>query len=393
MSTTISAQDFLRSSIQTAHHFGFHSLDALKQHPACRDCTEKVQHKATAAEKRNDALYGLLTGGMSSYFDNRLHGLNGPAFFYTTQEVPRTGETAIAFHVFNVKKSIAEAMLVQMLRALLSDIGFNNHTVRVNSLGDTDSVTRYMRELTNYLRKRIDEMPAPARELMKENSLAALMHLIEKDHDLARRGPSPLEYLTDQSRKHFREIIEFLDLSGTPYEIDPRLLGHHECYSDTLFAFDVRDENDAPFETDPFYIRGGRFNTFVSRMSKAKTPAVGAVVVLRDKKAPVNFATPRNKHDSSVYLVQLGFGPKIKSLLLIDELRRAGIPVHQNIISDSLTEQLRLAEAKNARYAVIVGQKEYVEGNVILRDLHAQTQQNIPAGNIANILKRATAVA
>lgn len=393
MSTTISAQDFLRSSIQTAHHFGFQSLESLKQHPSCKECTEKVQHKASVAEKRNDALHGFLTGGMTTYFENKLHAINGPAFFYTTQEVPRTGETAISFHVFNVKKSIAEAMLIQMIRALLSEIGYTNHTVRVNSLGDTDSVTRYMRELTNYMRKRIDEMPAPARELMKENSLAALMHLIEKDHDLSRRGPSPLEYLTDQSRKHFREIIEFLDLSGTPYEIDPRLIGHHECYSDTLFAFDVRDEQDEPFATEPLYIRGGRFNTFVTRMSKQKTPAAGAVIVLRDKKAPVNFPTPRIKHDPSVYLVQLGFGPKIKSLLLLDELRRAGIPVHQNIISDSLTEQLRHAETKNARYAVIVGQKEYVEGNVILRDLRAQTQQNIPSGNLASILKRATTVA
>jgi histidyl-tRNA synthetase len=391
MAMNLSAQDFLRSAITTAHHFGFNSLDKLKQDPGCKNCTEKIVHKASAADKRNDALHGLLTAGMGTYFDNKLNGIAGPAFFYSTQEVPRSGETAITFQVFNVKKSIAEAILIQTIRALLTDVGYAHHSVRVNSLGDTDSVTRYVRELTNFLKKRMDDMPPPARELMKEHPLVALMHLIEKEHELARKSPSPLEYLTDQSRKHFREIVEFLDISGIPYEIDPKLIGHHECYSDALFAFDIKDEEDEPLEASPFYIRGGRYSTFVSRMSKSKIPAVGAVVVLRDKKAPVSFPVPRIKHDPSIYLVQLGFGPKIKSLLLIDELRRAGVPVYQNIISDSLSEQLRTAEAKNVRYAVIVGQKEYVEGNVILRDLHAQSQQNIPMTAIASHLRRATA--
>ena len=35
-------------------------------------------------------------------------------------------------------------------------MGYTEHTVRINSLGDTDSITRYSRELTNFLRKRLD---------------------------------------------------------------------------------------------------------------------------------------------------------------------------------------------------------------------------------------------
>lgn len=393
MSNNLTAQDFLRSAIGTAYHFGFNSLNKLKEHPDCKNCTEKVQHNASATDRRNDSLHGLLTSGMSTYFENKLHAINGPALFYTTQEVPRSGETAISFQIFNVKKSIAEAILIQTIHALLNEIGYENHSVRVNSLGDADSVSRYIRELTTFLRKRIDEMPAPARELMKEHSLFALMHLIEKDHDLARRSPSPLEYLTDQSRKHFREIVEYLDLSGTQYEIDPKLIGHHECYSDVLFAFNIirTPEDISASATDPLYIRGGRYNTFISRMSKQKTSAVGAVVVLRDKKAPVSFPVPRMKTNSSVYLVQLGFGPKIKSLLLIDELRRAGIRVSQNIISDSISEQLLQAESENMRFAIIVGQKEYVENSVIVRDLRAQSQQNIPISALIGHLRRVDA--
>jgi histidyl-tRNA synthetase len=392
MSITVSAQDFIKSTSQTAHHFGFSPLEKLKAHPSCKNCDAKVQHKASAQDRKNDALYGLLTSGMCSYFDFKLNAIEGPSLFYTTEQVPRTGDIAVTFHVLNVKKSIAEALLIQTIRSLLNDLGYREHIVRINSLGDTDSVTRYIRDLTNYLRKRLEDMPTTARELMKEHPLFALMHLIEKDHDLAKKSPSPLEYLTDTSRKHFREIVEFLDMSETPFEIDPRLVGHHECYSDALFAFDILNEERERLEESPLYIRGGRYSTFVSKMSKSKMPAVGAVLILKDKKIPQHVPTPRMKSMSNVYLVQLGFGPKIKSLLLIDELKQAGISVNQNIMSDSLGEQLRHAEAQNARYAVILGHKEFMDGNVILRDLQHQKQENIPVASIAAHLRRLTAV-
>ena len=388
MTPTVSAQDFIRSATHTAHHFGFSSLDKLREHPDCKNCAVKVQHKASAQDRKNDALYGMLTSGMCTYFDSKLNGIEGPSLFYTTEQVPRSGDLAVTFNVMNVKKSIAEAVLIQTIRSFLNDLGYVNHSVRINSLGDQDSSVRYLRDLANFLKKRLDEMPPQARELMKEHPMLALMHLIEKNHELAHKSPSPLEYLTDLSRKHFREIVEYLDMSNTPFEIDPKLVGHHECYSDALFAFDILNEQSEKMEQSPFYIRGGRYSTFVSKMTKTKTPAVGAVVVFKDKKAPAHIAMPRMKYAPNIYLVQLGFGPKVKSLLLIDELKRAGVCVHQNVISDSLGEQLRSAEAKNARYAVILGYKEYIDGNVILRDLKQQSQENIPVAGLTAHLKR-----
>ena len=378
----ISATDFLKKATNTAHHFGFSPVDRIKRDSRCKACPKRVDHKSSAVDRRTDALHGMLTSGMCSYFDHKLNGIEGPVLFYSTDQVPRSGEAAISLQVYNVEKSIAEALLIQTIRSLLADLGKTDYSVRVNSLGDQDSVARYVRELTNYLRKHIDTMPGAARELMKDHVFHALMHLIEKEHELAEKSPNPLEYLTDQSRKHFREIVEYLDMSEVPYEIDPLLIGHHQCYSDALFAFDVHEEES------PLLIRGGRYNSFVSRMSRTNTPAAGAVIVLRDKKAPARTPAPRAPKNPAAYIVQLGFGPKIKSLLLLNELRQAGIPVLQNIVSDSLSEQLRDAESQRTKYAIIIGQKEYIEGNVILRNLEARTQENIPTDRLIAHLKR-----
>ena len=351
-----------------------------------------MQSSDSAAERKKDDMHGMLTGGLNSYCDARLNAKEGPSLFYTTEKVPRTGDAAISLQVFGVDKSIAEAILIQSVRSLLNEIGYENHSVRVNSLGDSDSVTRYVRELTNYLRKRIDHMPASARELMKDHVLTALSHMIEKGDELGLKSPSPLEYLSDNSRKHFREIVEYLDMSETPYEIDPKLMGHHHCYTDALFAVDVFDEYGKILDPQPIYVRGGRYSEFISRNTKQKMSAAGAVVVLREKKAPAR--TPKSSHTvtPSVYVIQLGFGPKVRSLLMIDELRKAGIQVHQDLACDSLSTQLRDAEAKKVRHTIIIGQKEYVEGTVILRDMEARSQEHVPQNQIASRLRRSVLV-
>lgn len=388
----ITATEFLKKATNTAEYFGFKSVQALKKHPACKRCSKKLPHTASAADRKNDALHGMLTAGMNAFCESKFHEIEEPILFYTIEQVPRTNEAAISLQVYNVEKSIAEAILIHTTKALATDLGFENQSVRINSLGDRDSSMRYIRELTNYLKKRMEDMPDTARELMKEHTLTALAYLIEKEHDLAYKSPNPLEYLTDKSRKHFREIIEYLDLAETQYEIDPKLIGHHECYSDALFSVDILDGDGQREKDASLFIRGGRYNEFVYRNTQQQIPAAGAIVLLRGQKAPAR--TPRVKLAvPTVSVVQLGFGPKIKSLILVDELRKEGINVHQNLASDSLSEQLREAEAKKVTYTIIMGQKEFVDGEVILRNMNTRTQEQLSIDALLTKFRRSPLVA
>ena len=379
-----SPTEFLKVAHQTAEHFGFQTIDQLRKHPACKECAVSLPHTITATNKRTDSQSGLLSSGVVTYCEEKLHASGEPILLYSIDQVPRTGEPAVTFHIFNVERSIAEAILIQATRALATDLGHTEHTVRINSLGDKESLTRYTRELTNFLKKRLDHMPTQARELMKEHPLTALSYLIDQEHDLAFRSPNPLEFLSDPSRKHFREIIEYLDMSETPYEIDPKMMGHHEYYSDAIFSIDIKDEDGTP---SPLSIRGGRFNEFVFRNTRTKTPAVGAAIILKNTKTPNRIPRPKIG-TPSVYVIQLGFGPKIRSLMLIDTLRQAGIPVMHNLASDSLSTQLRDAEARGVRYALIIGQKEFIENTIILRDLNIRNQEFVDQPTLIKRLKK-----
>jgi len=383
-----SPTEFLRIASHTAEHFGFKTIDTFRRDPVCKNCGSPLTHTITKDDSRLDNASGLLTRGLETFCNENLHAIEGPVLLYSI-DTTDSNETAVAFHIFNVQKSIAEAILIHASRALATELGYTDHTVRINSLGDNDSMTRYSRELTNFLRKRLDSMPPEARELMKVHAFTTLQYLVEKEHELALKSPSPLEYLSDQSRKHFRDIIEYLDMSATPYEIDPKMLGHYEYYSDALFSIDL--PAIAESTTHPLSLRGGRFDEYVERKTRKRTPAVGAVAILREKPSPAR--NPRFKLQTpTVYIIQLGFGPKIRSLMIIDELRLAGISVYQDLANDSLSAQLRNAEASGVKYVIIIGQKEFVDGTVILRDMEARRQEPIPCDTLIRKLKRANPV-
>lgn len=382
MPSTLTPTEFLKKTIDTVTDFGF-TEPAVMPHEVTEGVT-RVSARSRAEDRKADDLSGLLASGLNTYTKHHFYRTTEPILTYSVTTVPRTGEPAVVLHIFHVDKSIAESLLIQTARAIARDMDTPQHVVRINSIGDSDSVTRYTRELSGFFRKRINDLPDTTRGQLANSPFAALQDLYQHDLDLAIQSPNALESLSDSSRKHFREIIEYLDASESRYEIDGGLLGHPTVYSGTLFELTPEDTPALPLS-----IRGGRFDSFMQKQTERAIPAAGAVVTLGGKKGPRRTPRPHRAADPSVYVVQLGFGPKIRTLLLLDEFHAAGIPVVQNLASDSLSAQLRDAEARNIRYAVLVGQKEYVDRTVLLRDLQNRTQEIVPVEEIATRLKRA----
>ena len=384
----LTATKFLKQATHTAEHFGFQPLD--RYNVKLPDTIEPLVLSPNVAELNSEAddLHGLLTIGTKNYLDYNLYGLERSVLFYTIEEVPAVGGVALSLQIFGVEKSIAELVLMKTSQAIAEELHDYNYTVRVNSLGDQDSNLRYEKELKNFFGRRINELPSEARTLIKESPLNTLMYLIEKDHELVYQSPHSMEYLNDSSRRHFREIIEYLDISETPYEIDTKLLGHNGCYSDVLFAIDFLDRDNQVIAKPTIKIRGGRYNTFTEKTFNQVTPAVGAVIICTERPMPQRTVRPSALKKISVYVIQLGFKPRIRSLLLIDDLRRVGVSVRQDLTCDSLSEQLREAERESVQYTVIIGQKECFEETVILRDMSSQTQKNVPMKKIVNYLCR-----
>ncbi|MCA9368331.1 hypothetical protein KC887_08840, partial [Candidatus Kaiserbacteria bacterium] len=118
-----SPTEFLRVATNTAEHFGFQTVDQLLKSPECKECSKSQPHKINATNKRADDIYGLLSKGVATFCEQKLHALEKPVLLYSIEQVPYSGEAAVTFHIFNVERSIAEAILIQATRALANDLG------------------------------------------------------------------------------------------------------------------------------------------------------------------------------------------------------------------------------------------------------------------------------
>ena len=388
MINNISTTNFLKTVNGVAQHFGFKPLETVKKARRVSN-SKRIGRRVSAADRKIDSLHGILTGGVCSYFDGRLHTKDSPLSFYSLERAPRSGELAVSLQVMNVEKSIAENLLIQTMRSMLSELGYINHTVRVNSLGDEESSIRYAHDLTNFLRGRLNEMSVTDRALMKEHACWALMNMIKQKDDLIQYSPNPLEYLSDQSRKHFREVVEYLEMSDIPYEIDNKLIRHNNCYSGPLFTFDLQNDDVGSLDKQPITAQGGRYDTFVRRKTNKKVAAVGGVIILHNRKAPTRLSNAPRKTKPAVFVVQLGHAAKMKSLMLVDSLRQARISIRQDIVEDSLSAQLQSAKQTGLRYVIILGQQEFIKGTFILRDMHALNQETLSMNQLLRKLKKA----
>ena len=89
-----------------------------------------------------------------------------------------------------------------------------------------------------------------------------------------------------------------------------------------------------------------------------------------------------------VFLVQLGEAAKRKSLLLFEDIRKAGIEIKYSLSRDNIKGQLRIAARLGVRFALIFGQKEALEQTVILREMDTGVQETIPLEKIIDELKK-----
>ena len=135
---------------------------------------------------------------------------------------------------------------------------------------------------------------------------------------------------------------------------------------------------------------GGRYDYLGKALgSKKDIPAVGiAIGVDRIIEAPwYNKLSPRISKKPKIYFIQLGFDAKLKSLNVIEILRKGKIPIAQSISKDSLGIQLAVAEKMGMRYVIIFGQKEAMENSVIFRDMETRSQETVKLPKLLEYIK------
>ncbi|HEU5114875.1 MAG TPA: ATP phosphoribosyltransferase regulatory subunit [Candidatus Paceibacterota bacterium] len=312
-------------------------------------------------------------------------------FFYKKPFVgdrrkPNPKESHYGLEIIGTNKSIAEALLIQATLAALKDAGETDLHVEINSIGDKESLARFTREITAFYKKRMPELPQKCREVMKKD----VFSLLGCDHEACRRlaedCPKSINFLSERSRQHFKEVLEYLETLEIPYVINNALVANRDYCSETVFEVRKADPKAHPLAI------GIRYDTLARRLgAKKDLPAVGVSLALPGKPAKSEFLKPARIAkimNPQVCFMQLGFEAKLKSLRLIEALREARVPVAQSLAKDKMAGQVGLAEKTQAPIVVIMGKKEAMEDSVIVRDSMTRSQDTVLLSDVAARLKK-----
>jgi histidyl-tRNA synthetase len=285
------------------------------------------------------------------------------------------------------EKSILDALVIKTAWTVLCEAGATNLSIDINSIGDKECRASYIRELTSYYKKHLSVLPPVDRERLKVNPLRILDSKEEKTIELNQNAPDTLSHLCPACKKHFKEVLEYLEEMEIPYTINKCLVRGLSYYTRTVAEIMIED----PETGKKITIAGGGRYDYLGKVlgSKKDIPAVGmSIGVDRIVEAPW-FAklSPRIIKKPKIYFIQLGFDAKLKSLNVIEILRKGKIPIAQSISKDNLGAQLAVAEKLNMHYAIIFGQKEAMEGSVIFRDMTNRSQETVKLAKLLEYIK------
>lgn len=289
---------------------------------------------------------------------------------------PRT--ILIQFHALGADRAIADAVLIRAVRSFVADISKQEPVLRVNSMGDRETRARLARELTHYFRRRNATLSPECAASAKTDVFSAADMLIKAND---RDGmPSATDHLSENSRKHFESVLEYLESTDTPYELAPDLMSRGGVWGETCFSIASDDRVQA---------WGSRYLDLSKQFFKNPSSSVGAVVriSLDPVKNPSILPAMKDAARPRFVFVHIGDEAKRESMKMADVLRRARIPLTQAIGIESLSEQMRYAEEHNPRYLLIMGRKEALERSVILRERATHSETFIPLDLLVDKLK------
>jgi histidyl-tRNA synthetase len=286
-------------------------------------------------------------------------------------------------HVIGASSTIAEALLIVVAHAIAEEAGVPERVLSINNIGSAESSGRYIRDVGLYLRKHIESISPTLRPRAAEDPLGTLVQLIERGHPAVPRAPAAMEYLSEDERSKFWELLEYLEVYGLPYELNPQILGSRECWAHSLFEILISDPETGARMSLAF---GGRYDALASRIAKKPTTAATISIACEvrggSKPKRENWGAP------SIYFAQLGDEARRRSLSVLEMLRRSGIPVHQGLWFPRIGEQMAAASELGVPYVLIMGHKEAMENTVMVREVATNSQDDVPLPELTNYLKR-----
>jgi histidyl-tRNA synthetase len=280
-----------------------------------------------------------------------------------------------------IKSASADAELISACWQLFNNLGLKNIQLHINTVGSIESRKEINNILFKYFGTKRNQLCEDCRQRLNKNPIRIFDCKLKSCQSVIDEAPQIIDHIDSKSKKHFYELLEYLDELAIPYIFNPKLVRGLEYYTNTVFEFIPEDSLQA-------IGGGGRYDDLYQSLGAESTPAVG--IALGVERIIQAMATSKIKIKPTIltkpdiYLIQLGSSAKKKCFRLLYELRSQKFKVSSSLNNKSISSQLKKANKQQARMAVIIGEKEAIDNTVIIRDMQSGMQDVIDSDKAIN---------
>lgn len=365
------------------------------------DIIEKEMYSFSTKGGERVSLRPEFTAGVArAYIQHGMHILPRPVKLYYTgscyrYDRPQEGRWREFYQfgceVIGEQNPVLDAQIIQMGWRIIHQLGIRNVKVHVSSIGCQACRKNYRNLLVHYLESKKQKLCIDCKRKLDTNPLRILDCKEDKCIQVRTNAPQSIDHLCDECRIHFKELLEYLEELGIPFELDSALVRGLDYYTKTVFEFfSALSSDDSGKSKRNALGGGGRYDQLIKMLGGEDTPAVGFGLgldrlVIEMKKLGVRVHKEPNPR---IFLAQLGNFAKRKSLRLFESLERAGIMVAESFGRGSLKSQMKIAGRLGVEVTLILGQKEALDGTVIMKDMASGNQEIIDAGKIVDEVKK-----
>ena len=279
---------------------------------------------------------------------------HGPAFRY---ERPQKGRFR-QFHqldaeIIGAGEPQADVELLAFGAQLLSELGIDGVTLKLNTLGDGPSREAWRAALIEHFAAHRSELSEDSQERLEKNPLRILDSKDPRDRPFA--DSAPTMKLTAEAEDFFSQVLSGLDAAGISYELDPHLVRGIDYYRHTAFEF-VTDQLGAQGTV----IAGGRYDGLIEQLGGLHTPAVGWAGGI-ERLAMMIEAPPMDLIDAAIVVED--DAAMASAWAAASRLRSAGLSV-ELIATGSPRKRYDRAVKRGAREIVVLG---FADGEITRR--------------------------
>ncbi len=294
----------------------------------------------------------------------------------------RSNTTQIGFTILSSSHTISNALVIKATLSVAEAAGYENLNLLVSTMGDAESKRRFTRELTNFFKKNADILDHDTRALASKNVDAAYRNILKSAPQLVERLPRPIDHLSEHSRKTMTETLAVLEAVGIPYSLEPHLPFAPGVHGELIFA--IRGKSKKGVEQ--LIATGGRIDDAVKKLRPHEQHqgfSIGMSLTV-----PGTVEIESSAETTHCFVVHVGDVARSRAFSLLEALWKAHISVSQALLSTNMKEQLDAAKAQKAKHVAIIGQREALDGTVLVRNQATQLQTSVPLIKILSALTK-----